>query len=156
MHKQNLRYIYTFIFCIFSLNTFTVMLLFYYPFLQRKMHFRCLNNEKKNMALIPICLHIKIDKSEGILSGKEFQQYFYWQSILIQTTSRPNNISHRKVDFNQFVQNYLCCDMGMIIFDLHGYGGCQRPKMLQRAHTQCLVHPTVPVKYDFRSKLVPL
>ena len=25
--------------------------------------------------------------------------------------------------FNEFVQNYLGCDMGMIIFDLHGYGG---------------------------------
>ena len=30
----------------------------------------------------------------------------------------------RKVDFNEFVQNSLCCDMYMIILDLHGYGGC--------------------------------
>ena len=29
--------------------------------------------------------------------------------------------SHRKVYFNEFGQNSLCCDMGMIIFDLHGY-----------------------------------
>ena len=35
-------------------------------------------------------------------------------------TAKP----YRKADFNEFVQNYLCCDMGMIIFDLHGYGGC--------------------------------
>ena len=34
-----------------------------------------------------------------------------------------------------FAQTSLCCDMGMIIFDLHCYGGCQRPKTLQPAHT---------------------
>ena len=31
--------------------------------------------------------------------------------------------SKRKVDINEFVQNSLFSDMGMIIFDLHGYGG---------------------------------
>ena len=36
----------------------------------------------------------------------------------------PNHTAHRKVDFNEFVQNSLCCDMGIIIFDLHGYEGC--------------------------------
>ena len=36
----------------------------------------------------------------------------------------PNHTSHRKVQFNEFVENSLCCDMGTIIFDLHGYGGC--------------------------------
>ena len=24
----------------------------------------------------------------------------------------------------------LCCDMGIVIFDLHGYGGCLRAKIL--------------------------
>ena len=62
-------------------------------------------------------------------------QYFYWQFRLKQTASRPNHTSHKKVDFNEFVQNSLGCNMGIIIFDLHGYGGCQRPKTLQRAHT---------------------
>ena len=32
--------------------------------------------------------------------------------------------SYRKVYYDEFVQNSLGCDMGMIIFDLHGYGGC--------------------------------
>ena len=36
----------------------------------------------------------------------------------------PQKIITPKVDFNEFVQNSLCCDMGMIIFDLNGYGGC--------------------------------
>jgi hypothetical protein len=42
--------------------------------------------------------------------------------ILELTASRPNHISYRKVYFDEFVQNSLGCDMGMIIFDLHG--GC--------------------------------
>ena len=42
--------------------------------------------------------------------------------ILKSTASRPNHTSYRKVYFNEFVQNYWGCDMGMIIFDLHG--GC--------------------------------
>ena len=48
--------------------------------------------------------------------------------ILEQKASQPNHTSHRKVQFYEFVQIVLCCDMGTIIFDLHGYGGCQRPK----------------------------
>ena len=35
---------------------------------------------------------------------------------------------YRKFHINKFVQNSLCCNMGMIIFDLLGYGGCQRLK----------------------------
>ena len=42
--------------------------------------------------------------------------------ILKKTVSRPNHISYRKVYFNEFVQNSLGCDMGLIIFDCHG--GC--------------------------------
>ena len=42
--------------------------------------------------------------------------------ILKLTASQPNHTSYRKVYFNEFVQNYWGCDMGMIIFDLHG--GC--------------------------------
>ena len=44
--------------------------------------------------------------------------------ILKETASRPNHISYRKVYINEFVQNSLHCNMGMIIFDLGGYGGC--------------------------------
>jgi hypothetical protein len=29
-----------------------------------------------------------------------------------------------KILFHDFVQNYLHCNMGMIIFDLHAFGGC--------------------------------
>ena len=46
----------------------------------------------------------------------------YGSRILKSTASRPNHTSYRKVYFNEFVQNYWGCDMGMIIFDLHG--GC--------------------------------
>ena len=42
--------------------------------------------------------------------------------ILKEIASRANHTSYRKVYFNEFVQNSLGCDMGMIIFDLHG--GC--------------------------------
>ena len=38
--------------------------------------------------------------------------------MLIKTASRPNQTSYRKFDPNEFVQNSLCCNMGMIIFDL--------------------------------------
>ena len=31
-----------------------------------------------------------------------------------------NHISYRKVYFNEYVQNSLGCDMGMIDFDLNG------------------------------------
>ena len=42
--------------------------------------------------------------------------------ILELIASRPNHTSYRKVYFNEFVQNLLGWDMGMIIFDLHA--GC--------------------------------
>ena len=44
--------------------------------------------------------------------------------INIFSASQSNHTTQRKVDFKEFVQNSLCCDMGLIIFDLHGYGGC--------------------------------
>ena len=60
----------------------------------------------------------------------------------IDSITRPNHTSHgqtihptEKLISIKIVQNSLCCDMGMIIFDLHGY---QRPKTLQRAHTLAL------------------
>ena len=37
--------------------------------------------------------------------------------------SPPNHTSQRKVYFNEFVQNSLCCNMGIIIYYLHFYGG---------------------------------
>ena len=41
-------------------------------------------------------------------------------NIFSGSQSRPNHTSHREVDFNEVFQNSLCCDVGMIIFDLHG------------------------------------
>ena len=32
--------------------------------------------------------------------------------------------SHQKVYFNEFVQNSLCCNISIVSFSLHGYGGC--------------------------------
>ena len=79
--------------------------------------------------------------------------------ILKLTASRPNHTSYRKVYFNEFVQNYWGCDMGMIIFDLHG--GCQRlnsEHYTAIAHfgtlTQGSVHPTVPVLLTKRNKIL--
>ena len=46
----------------------------------------------------------------------------------ITTKALPNHIFYRKFDFNEVVHNSLCFNMGMIIFDLRGYGGCWRPK----------------------------
>ena len=58
--------------------------------------------------------------------------------------------SYTKVYFNEFVANALHDNMGMIIFDLCGFGGCKRPKTSYLdTHfgtlTQRLVHPTAPV-----------
>ena len=39
-----------------------------------------------------------------------------------------NWTSSQRPDLLNFVQNSLCCNMGMIIFDLQGYAGCLRPK----------------------------
>ena len=36
--------------------------------------------------------------------------------ILKETASPPNHLSYRKVYFNEFFQNSLGCDMGMIFF----------------------------------------
>ena len=67
--------------------------------------------------------------------------------VLEQTIWRSNLKSHTKVYFNEIVANALRDNIGMIIFDLRGYGGCKRPKTYLNAHfgtlTQCLVHPTV-------------
>ena len=48
--------------------------------------------------------------------------------MLIKAASQLNQTSYRKFDTNEFVQNSLCCNMGMIIFDLQSHGGCKRPK----------------------------
>jgi hypothetical protein len=38
--------------------------------------------------------------------------------------SRLSGTSHKKVDFNELIQKILCCDKGIITFDLNCYGGC--------------------------------
>jgi hypothetical protein len=48
---------------------------------------------------------------------------FHYREWVCSAASRPNHTSHRKIDFNEYIQNYLCCDMGMIIFELDGYRG---------------------------------
>ena len=48
--------------------------------------------------------------------------------ILKYLASLPNHTSYRKFYFNEFVANILRDKMGMIIFDLRGCGGCQKPK----------------------------
>ena len=79
----------------------------------------------------PAALYLEFqNKTKGL--GFQSYQYFYWQSVLKQTASRPNHTSYRKFDF-ECVQISLCCNRGMIIFDLRGYGGCQRPKTLYLA-----------------------
>ena len=70
--------------------------------------------------------------------------------MLEQTIWPSNHTFHTKVYFNEFVVNALHDNMGMIIFDLCGCGGCKRPKTSYlEAHfgtlTQCLIHPTAPV-----------
>ena len=36
--------------------------------------------------------------------------------------------SHTKVYFNEFIANVLRDNIGIVIFDLRGHGGCWRPK----------------------------
>ena len=50
----------------------------------------------------------------------------YW--VLLYPASHPKHISYRKLYFNEFVANALSDNMSMIIFELRGCGGCQRPK----------------------------
>ena len=57
-------------------------------------------------------------------------QYFYWELVVKQTSSWLNHTSYRKVYPNEFVQTFLCCNVGMIIFNLHGYEGFERPTTL--------------------------
>ena len=44
--------------------------------------------------------------------------------VLLYPASCPNHTSYRKIYFNEFVANVLCDNMGIIIFDLRGCGGC--------------------------------
>ena len=44
--------------------------------------------------------------------------------VLIIPASRPNHTSYKKFVFRDFVQNSWGFDMGMVIFDLRGHGGC--------------------------------
>ena len=41
---------------------------------------------------------------------------------------QSNHTSHTKVYFNEFVVNVLRDNIGIVIFDLRGHGGCWRPK----------------------------
>ena len=53
---------------------------------------------------------------------KDTEQYLinkrHGSQMLIKTASRPNHTSYRKFYTNEFVQNSLCCNVGIIIFDL--------------------------------------
>ena len=48
--------------------------------------------------------------------------------VLILPALRPNHTSYKNFCFREFVQNSWGFDMGMVIFDLRGHGGCWRPK----------------------------
>ena len=48
--------------------------------------------------------------------------------MLEQTIWLSNHTSHTKVYFNEFVANVLRDDIGIVVFDLRGHGGCCRPK----------------------------
>ena len=57
--------------------------------------------------------------------------------MLIKAASRLNHTSYRKFHTEEFVQNSMCCNMDMHIFNLQGYRGRQRPKTplrLQKWH----------------------
>ena len=45
-------------------------------------------------------------------------------SILQQMIWPSNHTSHTKVYFNEFFANVLRDDIGIVIFDLRGHGGC--------------------------------
>ena len=45
-----------------------------------------------------------------------------------QTIWQSNHASHTKLYFNEFVANVLRDNIGIVIFDLRGHGGCWRPK----------------------------
>jgi hypothetical protein len=45
-------------------------------------------------------------------------------SMVQQTIWPGNHTSHIKAYFNEFVANVLRDDMGIVIFDLRGHGGC--------------------------------
>ena len=62
-----------------------------------------------------------------------------------QTQSQKNHIHYRKFYFNEFVANVLRDNMGIIIFDLWNVEAVRGQKHHISPHTQCSVHPKVPV-----------
>ena len=62
-------------------------------------------------------------------------------SILLETIRLWNHTSHTKVYSNEFVANVLRDKIGIVVIDLWGYGGCQRPKTLIWPHTMVLASP---------------
>ena len=66
--------------------------------------------------------------------------------VLLYPVSHPNHTFY----FYRFVEYVFCDNMGLIVFDPRGCGGCQRPKTSYLgAHfgtlTQFLAHPSAPV-----------
>ena len=45
-------------------------------------------------------------------------------SMVKQMIWQSNHASHTKVYFNEFVANVMRDDIGIVIFDLRGHGGC--------------------------------
>ena len=69
---------------------------------------------------------------------------------VINKSHESRTLEQTKVHFNEFVANVLCENVGMIIFDLQGCGGCQRPKTSYLGShfgtsPQRSVHPSAPV-----------
>ena len=82
--------------------------------------------------------------------------------VLSYPASHPNHTSYRKFYFHEFVSNASYDNMDIIIFELGGCGGCQRPKTpYLGAHfgtlSQSSVHPKVPVlltKDSIRNEII--
>ena len=62
---------------------------------------------------------VKIDFTSSLLLS-----ILLFVSLGVLWASHPNQTSYRKLYFNEFVANVLLDNMGIIIFDLRGCGGC--------------------------------
>ena len=71
---------------------------------------------KSGLGLEPVIIAIVLDLD--LINKRHGSQ------TLQQTIWLWNHKSHTKIYFNEFVANVLRDNMGMIIFDLWGCGGC--------------------------------
>ena len=89
-----------------------------------------LRKKKKNSLVFPTRMYQRISTLVSFIQWRSTNliNKRYGSLTMQQMIWLWNHTSYRKFNFNEFVANVLRDNMGMIIFDLWGCGGCYRPK----------------------------